>query len=172
MRLKSQQDSTVGKPQGSHLCGCGYSSEQELLQGARRGLLQGHHLSGTACALGRGTDDGSLASGLTPWLLLAQGGPASPHGAKLGTGRLPVFYSCGRVSPTSPGVTAGAVPANTQQAWTWGTTVSAEAGRAWGMDSSMPPPSEDGNVGAQQDGGGSCSAPDSEQRFAFGSPVS
>lgn len=35
-----------------------------------------------------------LASGLTPWLSWAQGGPASPHRAELRMGRLPALYSC------------------------------------------------------------------------------
>lgn len=69
-------------------------------------------------------------------------------------------------------MTAGAVPVNAPAGLDIGDTpIFAEAGRGWRVDSSMPLPSEHWDEGAQ-DGGGNHTAPDSEQRFVFGSPAS
>lgn len=54
-----------------------------------------------------------LASGLTPWLLLGPGWPCLSPLCQVGDGQFAsVLQLWPRASPTSPGVTAGAVPAN------------------------------------------------------------
>lgn len=77
------------------------------------------------------------------------------------------------VSPASPRMAAEAEPAKAPAGLGTGDTpICAEAGRGWRVDNIMTVPSEPWDVGALQDGGGHHTAPDSEQRFAFGSLAS
>lgn len=139
--------------------------------------MQGHHLSDTACVLGRGTAMMAPcfpASGLTPWLLLGSGWPCLSPLCQAGDRRVvSVLQLWLRVSPASPRMTAGAEPAKAPAGLGTGDTpICAEAGRGWRVDGIMTLPSEPWDVGALQDGGGHHTAPDSDQRFAFGSPAS
>lgn len=178
-RLESQQDSTVSKPQERHLRGYGYSSEWELLQGARRGPSHGHHLSGTACALCTGTadgSDGSLLPGLWSHSLAAPG----PRVAL----PLPIVPAWGQAGGQCSAAVAQSVTRFTRDGCRGcackcssrpgpgAAPIFAEAGRGCRADSSRPPPSEHRHLAAQQDGGGNCTAPGSEQRSASGSPSS
>lgn len=184
LRLDSQEDLMVNKPWGNSLA-TGYSSEREAAAGCEVGALAGHGFSGTACTPGRGTACDWLDGSPACWCLVLlpkscslpccsrlQGGPASPGRTGLGTGRLPVFYGCGREqlprSPASPGMTARAgepfpVPAGAPALMERGGVcpfwVAAE-GRGGRADCHTPPPSEHWDAGAQQDGGGNRNAPD------------
>lgn len=76
-----------------------------------------------------------LASGLAPWLLLGPGRPCLSPSCQAGDGQVAsVLQLLPRVSPTSPGMTAGAVPANAPALMALGTQPSLlEQGEAGGQ---------------------------------------
>lgn len=173
-RLESQQDWIVSKPQGATCVAVGTA-----LSGSYCGV-QGEGSCRAIISVAQPVPrvEGQLTGQMASWPLVslpgccwAQGGPAFPHCAKLGTGRLPVFYSFGCVTHFTQDDRRICACKCTSRPGHQGYTHLCEAGRGWRVDSCMPPPSEHQHVGAQ-DGGGNRTAPDSEQGFAFGSPAS